>query len=69
MSITQFAAGGLFRYADYGYRTQRVLEQQDPNLWRDVCLRRLHSWDSGVRLFSTLSELDDDRDEAFFQVD
>lgn len=69
MSITQFAAGGLFRYADYGYRTERVLREQDPNLWQTIYRQRIHSWDNVVRLYSHVNELDDDRDNIFFRQD
>ncbi|KAJ7773776.1 hypothetical protein B0H14DRAFT_3508724 [Mycena olivaceomarginata] len=57
MSFTQFSAGGLFRYVDYGCRTTEELATEDPEEYeRQMGLRKTR-WETGLALFSTLDEL------------
>jgi hypothetical protein len=56
-SFTQYAAGGLFRYIDYGFRTQKKIAKEDPNLWALILRKREKNWAKGYSLLSTLDEL------------
>ncbi|KAJ7807197.1 hypothetical protein B0H14DRAFT_3882094 [Mycena olivaceomarginata] len=57
ISFTQFTAGGLFRYIDYGCRTTAELAREDPEEYtRQMALRETR-WETGLQMFSTLDEL------------
>ncbi|KAF8868766.1 hypothetical protein BD779DRAFT_1387118, partial [Infundibulicybe gibba] len=57
LSFTQFCAGSLFRWVEYGFQTAEDFEKNDPvgkvlvDSWQAV------RWSSGVELFSKLSDL------------
>lgn len=57
-SLTQYAAGGLFRWVEHGFRLERLRkegqskEQEEQDL-ADGARR----WEEGVNMFSTLDEL------------
>ncbi|KAF8170036.1 hypothetical protein K438DRAFT_1478617, partial [Mycena galopus ATCC 62051] len=57
ISFTQFTAGGLFRFVDNGFRTQREFAGQEPAAYSRVMEQRESRWEEGLDLFSTLSEL------------
>lgn len=57
VSFTQFAAGGLFRYVDYGLRTQAQLEQQDPARYQKMLAARPYRWKKGIALMRKLTEV------------
>ena len=61
VAFTQYAAGGLFRYVDYGFRTWEQLKEQDPAAaehFEDVRDKR---WKEELGLFSIVDELHEDR--------
>lgn len=57
-SFTQYAAGGLFRWVDHGFQSERTYRAG----WSEACkedeaeLGR-HRWEEGMGLFMTLDEL------------
>ncbi|KAJ7748710.1 hypothetical protein B0H14DRAFT_2406021 [Mycena olivaceomarginata] len=57
VSFPQFTAGGLFRYMDYGFRTEAELAAEDPAEYERVMGRREGRWREGLNLFSTVAEL------------
>jgi hypothetical protein len=56
-SFTQYAAGGLFRYVDYNYCTEKQLKKNNPNLWKQILEKRVDNWKIGCALISSLDEL------------
>ena len=71
-SFTQFAAGGLFRYADYGFRTERELRTQDPDGWGEIKRKRKGAWKEAIKSYSEYKNLYKDRElylYAPWQVD
>lgn len=56
-SFTQFCAGGLFRYVDNGFRTERVLERQDRREFHRLKALKSKRWEEGLSLFSTIQDL------------
>ncbi|KAJ7829965.1 hypothetical protein B0H14DRAFT_2593601 [Mycena olivaceomarginata] len=57
ISFTQFSAGGLFRYVDYGCRTREELAKEDPEEYARQMALRDTRWATGLAMFSTLDEL------------
>ena len=56
-SFTQFTAGGIFRWLDYGGRTEAELADEDPDEHaRQMALKEAR-WEAGLRLWSTIDEL------------
>ncbi len=66
-SFTQFAAGGLFRYADYGHRTEAEFKEQDLEGWKRMKEGRKMAWQAAVGNYSRYDELESDRNEVFFK--
>ncbi|KAJ3527181.1 hypothetical protein NM688_g8163 [Phlebia brevispora] len=66
-SITQYAAGGLFRWIDYGFRTWPDLQEQAPQLAQTILADREKKWRRAVRRFSKVSELHKDRMRVFYR--
>lgn len=56
-SFTQFCAGGLFRYVDNGFRTEKALAEQDPEEYQRILSLKETRWQMGLGLFSTINEL------------
>ncbi|KAH9482317.1 hypothetical protein JR316_0004415 [Psilocybe cubensis] len=56
-SFTQFCHGGLFRWVDYGFQTEKSLCESNPTLYAEVCRLRPQRWQVGLNLLSTLDEL------------
>lgn len=57
-SFTQYAAGGLFRWVEHGFRLERVRKQgQSKEQVEQDLVDGEHRWDEGINLFSTLDEL------------
>ncbi|KAF7326884.1 hypothetical protein MVEN_02582300 [Mycena venus] len=52
-----YTGGGLFRYVDNGFRTERELAEQDPEEYARVCEQKAGRWEMGLRLLSTVDEL------------
>lgn len=59
-SFTQYAAGGLFRWVQYGFRSWKCLAE-DPGLLADELKRRETRWEDALSKFSLSSCLHDDR--------
>lgn len=57
MSFIQFVTGGLFRYVDYGFRTENLLKVDDPALLENLCKLRPQKWKETVDLLSTFNDL------------
>ncbi|KAI0031570.1 hypothetical protein K488DRAFT_7606, partial [Vararia minispora EC-137] len=51
-SITFYTAGGLFRFREYGFRTEKAFERQDPQGHRKMKQARDGRWAEAVSLFS-----------------
>lgn len=56
-SFTQYCSGSLFRYVDYGFRTEAAVKAEDPALYEEICKARPHRWKAGLSLLSTLGGL------------
>lgn len=54
-SFTQYCAGGLFRYVDYGFRKEKDLSKKD---YEEMCRIRGSRWETGLSLLSTLNDYD-----------
>ncbi|GJE89727.1 hypothetical protein PsYK624_058330 [Phanerochaete sordida] len=63
-SITQYAAGGLFRFVDYGFRTWAQLKQAGNGLADKVLEERDGRWLKELELLSKIEELHADRENA-----
>ncbi|KAF6745210.1 hypothetical protein DFP72DRAFT_1018241 [Ephemerocybe angulata] len=57
LSFTQYTSGGLFRYADNGYRTEQGLKDYDIDLYECMMKRKGTRWERDLKLWSTLDEL------------
>lgn len=57
LSFTQYAPGGLFRYVDYGLRTEKQLKSQDPNLYKRLWQLRPNQWKMGLDLLSNIKDI------------
>lgn len=56
-SFTQFCHGGLFRWVDYDFQTEKNLQATAPGLYAEVCRLRHERWTLGLSLLSTMGEL------------
>jgi hypothetical protein len=56
-SFTQYTGGGLFRYVDNGFRTERKLAEEDPDEYTRICEQKAGRWEMGLGLLSTVDEL------------
>ncbi|KAJ3552065.1 hypothetical protein NM688_g4351 [Phlebia brevispora] len=61
MVMTQYAAGGLFRYVDYGYHTKKELRELDPERFEGIEAKQESRWVEQMSLFSTVDHLHADR--------
>lgn len=64
-SFTQYAAGSLFRWIRYGYRTHSDLLRLEPRLAAEIEVEKPHSWTRALSAFSIYSELQQDRNRVF----
>ena len=62
MSITQYAAGGLFRWVRYGFQSEKNLKKEDPKLADTITAMKSTAWKLALDSYSTLSTLDRDRE-------
>jgi hypothetical protein len=56
-SFTQFTAGGLIRYVDNGFRTEKELAAEDPEEYERIWKLKDTRWQMGLGLLSTVDEL------------
>ena len=56
-SFTQYAAGALFRFVDYGFRTEADLKSKDKAMYEEM--RRLKSsrWEKGLELLTKITDI------------
>jgi hypothetical protein len=55
-SFTQYCAGALFRYVDYGFRKEADLKKEDPEKFEEILSKREGRWEEGLSLFSKLED-------------
>lgn len=63
-SITQYTAGGLFRWDGYGNRTAKALAKEAPTHKAQVDMLCDERWKNSISLYSTLDELEKYWDES-----
>ena len=63
-SFTQYAAGRLFRWVKYGFRSWKSLSSDSDALEREMADRQTR-WEDCVSKFSTISSLHQDRMSLF----
>ncbi|KAJ6567633.1 hypothetical protein DFH09DRAFT_1247214 [Mycena vulgaris] len=56
-SFTQFSPGGIFRYVDSGFRTEKQLQEESPEEFERFLALKEKCCEEGLALFSTLDEL------------
>ncbi|KAJ7612356.1 hypothetical protein DFH06DRAFT_1015344, partial [Mycena polygramma] len=56
-SFTQYTAGGIIRYVDNGFRTEKELAEEDPEEYEQLCQLKGTRWEMGLGLLSTVDEL------------
>ncbi|KAF7796180.1 hypothetical protein EIP86_007354 [Pleurotus ostreatoroseus] len=67
LSMTQYAAGGLFRWVEYGYATWDDFLEREPVRAKAMKKSRATRWRKAVTRFSKLQELHEDRVKVFAQ--
>ncbi|PPQ67439.1 hypothetical protein CVT26_007233 [Gymnopilus dilepis] len=61
-SFTQYAAGGLFRFVDYGFCTEIDLKERDYDRYIKMREAKPDRWQAGLDLLTKLQDLWPDRD-------
>ncbi|RDB20133.1 hypothetical protein Hypma_012874 [Hypsizygus marmoreus] len=56
-SFTQYCAGGLFRYVDNGFRTEKEFEKEDVAGFRQMCKLKETRWTMGLGLLSKFDDI------------
>ncbi|KAL0068959.1 hypothetical protein AAF712_003952 [Marasmius tenuissimus] len=56
-SITQYSAGGIFRWLEYGQRTEDQFRRQDPVGFRKAMAERDERWHKMIDMFVTIDEV------------
>ncbi|KAJ3925557.1 MAG: hypothetical protein NXY57DRAFT_906916, partial [Lentinula lateritia] len=57
ISVTQYTAGGVRRWLEYGGRTEEEFRTKDPQKFAEAWAKRNSGWKDGLNLFCTLDEL------------
>ncbi|PPR06008.1 hypothetical protein CVT24_004720 [Panaeolus cyanescens] len=57
MSFTQFCAGGIFRFIENGFRTEKQLKKDDKKTYEEMMKAKEGRKDMGIGMWSTLDEL------------
>ncbi|KAJ3807759.1 hypothetical protein F5876DRAFT_47444, partial [Lentinula aff. lateritia] len=57
ISVTQYTAGGVRRWLEYGGRTEEGFHTKDPQKFAEAWAKRNSGWKEGLNLFCTLDEL------------
>jgi hypothetical protein len=60
MSFTQYAAGGLIRWVEYGFHTEEKFKAEDEKGWNKMVLNRATRAAWALDLFSKYDELEQD---------
>lgn len=58
-SFTQFCAGSIFRWVDYGFRTEAQFLKDDEKGFEHMASQKGERWEKGLLLLSTMDELVD----------
>jgi hypothetical protein len=61
LSMTQYVAGGLFRWVQYGFRTEKDLKAFDGDLLQTIKQQQEQRREEGLAMFSKIDELHNDR--------
>ncbi|KAL0057298.1 hypothetical protein AAF712_016067 [Marasmius tenuissimus] len=56
-SVTQYSAGGIFRWLEYGQRTEDQFRRQDPSGFRKMMKEREGRWSRMINMFVTLDDV------------
>ena len=56
-SVTQYSAGGIFRWLEYGRRTEKELRATDPSLFKKIWAERKGRWARMASMFVTLEDV------------
>ncbi|KJA25612.1 hypothetical protein HYPSUDRAFT_134699, partial [Hypholoma sublateritium FD-334 SS-4] len=57
LSFTLFSAGGLFRFVDNGFQTEKDLRKKNPNQYTKMMAEKKVRWRVGCSLWSKLDDL------------
>jgi len=57
ISFTQFTAGGIFRWIDNAYQTEKALKKLDNDRYIEMQKLKETRWEMGLGLYSTIHEL------------
>jgi hypothetical protein len=70
LSIAQYAAGGLFRWVAYGFRSAKTLLKTaaGKKLKKNIDKGAGERWREGLAMFSTVGGLQADAEDAFLTV-
>ena len=58
LSFAQYCAGRIFQFIDNGFRTEKVLKQEDYPAFKQQQAEKPTRWSKCISLLSTLEELD-----------
>lgn len=64
VSFTQYSAGGLFRFVEYGFQTWKQLTGGDKRVEKALKDKHAERWRNELKLFSKIDELESDRRAA-----
>lgn len=64
-SFTQYCAGGLFRWVEYGLQSVKACSSRDPALKKTMDELAGLRWERALGMFSKVDEVHKDRIEAF----
>ena len=64
-SMTQYAAGGLFRWVEYGFRSEKTMRVEDPKLSFLVDQEKANRWKVAIERYSNFADLARDREMIF----
>lgn len=56
-SFMQYCTGSIFQFVDYGFRTAKVLAEEDPKEYERMESLKDGRWKAGLGLYNTLDEL------------
>lgn len=57
VSVTQYSAGSIRRWLEYGGRTEEALKAQDPEAYAREVEKRSSKWKEALDMYSTIEEL------------
>jgi hypothetical protein len=57
-SFTLFCAGGLLRYVDNSFRTDKEFLETDPEGFKEMSKEKATRWEKGLQLFTNYDDID-----------